>query len=202
MAPAIESDPVELIFLLTVISYQELRDSDIIRVTVTNRCDLPITAGYPVITDRGEEVGIQTDMDAVITELHTMNPEVIAETENKPDEMPYGLFDFKIRTVPGNTVEVYIQLPEPADAKAGWFKYDVLDGWSDYSDYAIFSPDRSLVTILLTDGGTGDADGIENGIIADPSGIGINATGTSGIPKASDNGGSGGCFIGALMGAE
>jgi hypothetical protein len=40
--------------------------------------------------------------------------------------------------------------------------------WLDYSDYTSFSPNRKEVYLTLKDGGFGDADGIENGIIVDP----------------------------------
>ena len=42
----------------------------------------------------------------------------------------------------------------------------------DYSDYAEFSPNRKVVYLTLKDGGFGDADGIENGIIVDPLTVG------------------------------
>jgi hypothetical protein len=44
--------------------------------------------------------------------------------------------------------------------------------WLDYSDYAEFGPDRKVVYLILQDGGFGDADGIENGIIVDPLTVG------------------------------
>ncbi len=40
--------------------------------------------------------------------------------------------------------------------------------WLDYSGYAEFSDSRQEVWLTLKDGGFGDADGIENGIIVDP----------------------------------
>ena len=42
----------------------------------------------------------------------------------------------------------------------------------DYGDYAEFNNDRTAVTISLTDGGPGDDDGLVNGVISDPSGLG------------------------------
>jgi hypothetical protein len=56
-----------------------------------------------------------------------------------------------------------------AYANGNCFKYDsVNDVWQDYSDYTKFSPNRKEVYLTLRDGGFGDADGIENGIIVDP----------------------------------
>jgi hypothetical protein len=48
------------------------------------------------------------------------------------------------------------------------FNYQLLD----YSDYAEFSKNRKTIYLTLKDGGFGDADGIENGIIVDPLTIG------------------------------
>ena len=117
---------------------------------------------------------------------------------DKPDNMPFGLFSFKlIMTEPGEeaTVTVYFSEQIPKDSR--WFKYDsVEDTWQDYSDYAQFNPDGHSVTLTLVDGGIGDADGTENGIIIDPSGIGI----SSGDADFSSAGGGGGgcCFISTL----
>ena len=43
--------------------------------------------------------------------------------------------------------------------------------WYDFSAYAKFASDRRSVTLTLTDGGPGDADGVANGVIVDPAGV-------------------------------
>jgi hypothetical protein len=69
------------------------------------------------------------------------------------------------------TVKVYLSEPVPAGSK--WYKFDpIADTWTDYSEYAILSSDRKSVTLTIVDGGFGDLDGIANGIIIDPSGLG------------------------------
>ena len=65
------------------------------------------------------------------------------------------------------------------------YKYDPVDTeWLDYSEYAEFSSDRKKVYLTLKDGGFGDADGIENGIIVDPLAFGaesnLNSSSNSG----------------------
>jgi hypothetical protein len=93
-----------------------------------------------------------------------------------------------------------IYLAEPAPAGAGWFKYDSVYGWQNYSTHAVFSQDRKMITVELTDGGDGDADGSANGVIVDPAGLGMVATtttpaaATTAIAGASGSGGKG-CFI-------
>ena len=96
---------------------------------------------------------------------------------DKPDNMPFGLFSFKlILTEPGEEANVTVYFSEQIPKDSRWYKYDsVEDTWQDYSDYAQFNPDGHSVTLTLVDGGIGDADGTENGIIIDPSGIGISS---------------------------
>ena len=110
----------------------------------------------------------------------------------KPDEMPLGIISFGLSVDnPGDTVEVVIYLSEPAPAGSNWYKFDLVRGWYDYSSHAVFSADRKSVTIELLDGGFGDLDGIANGIIIDPSVLGINKSNNTGNDKS----GGGGCFI-------
>ena len=54
------------------------------------------------------------------------------------------------------------------------------DVWLDYSDYTQFSRNRKQVYLTLKDGGFGDADGIENGIIVDPLAFGSESDPSSG----------------------
>jgi hypothetical protein len=92
------------------------------------------------------------------------------KSKGKPKSIQFGLIDFKILVEnPGDETVVAIHLSRPAFDKGKLFKYDpVNDEWWDYSDYAEFSPNRKVVYLTLKDGGFGDADGIENGIIVDP----------------------------------
>jgi len=86
--------------------------------------------------------------------------------------MPLGLISFKVEVgTAGDTAEVTVYLSKPEPNDATWYKYDSINGWQDYSDYATFSADRRSVMLELKDGSFGDADGTENGIIVDPSGF-------------------------------
>ena len=108
-----------------------------------------------------------------IESMISIDPDTISDTENGPEEMPLGLISFKLTVdAVGDTgiVTVYLSDPAPDDAK--WYKYDLVNGWQDYSHHAFFSEDRTSVALVLEDGGIGDADGTENGIIVDPSGLG------------------------------
>jgi hypothetical protein len=139
-----------------------------------------------------------------------------AYATSKPKRMPFGLINFKIAVAqPGDAATVRLHFSEQAPVRSKWYKYDpIADRWYDFSAYARFAADRRSVTLTLRDGGTGDADGIANGVIVDPAGVveedaaepvssdvgvvaggdGSSATTTSG---SSGGGGGGGCFISA-----
>jgi len=131
-----------------------------------------------------------------IAAIESENPEDLgkdSDTEGKPESMPFGLLNFKlIVDQPGDEAEVTIFLSDPAPFNAVWYKYDPVNKiWQDYSEYTEFSADRKSVYLTLIDGGFGDADGIENGVIIDPLGLGIPA---SAVSSGSD-GFSSSCFI-------
>jgi hypothetical protein len=110
---------------------------------------------------------------ASIVSLETEDPnapELLSKIKGKPTYIEFGLIDFKlILDNPGDETTITIFLSKPAHKKGKCFKYDpVNDLWLDYSDYTRFSPNRKEVYLTLTDGGFGDADGVENGIIVDP----------------------------------
>ena len=98
----------------------------------------------------------------------------IGNSNGNVKDVQFGLIDFKILTnSPGDETVVTIHLSKPAVANGRLYKYDPINAeWVDYSDYAEFSLDRKEVYLTLKDGGFGDADGIENGIIVDPLTVG------------------------------
>jgi chitinase len=121
--------------------------------------------------------------------------------DNRPEHLT-GVISFKLHLAEGEStalVRVYFSQPAPSNAK--WYKYDPDQGWHVYP-YATFSADRRSVILELEDGGTGDMDGVRNGVIVDPSGIGYSTQNTVPVdytpPVASGTGG-GGCFMDISM---
>ncbi len=135
---------------------------------------------------------------AAIDCLKTINPDEITDSVGKPANLPVGLLQFKISVNNyGDTAEIKIYFSESVGNQ--WYKYDLTNGWTEYSaDYPAnvqFGLDGKSVTLRLVDGGAGDSDGVANGIIVDPSGPGLFAAAApSGGAPAGDSGG-GGCFI-------
>ena len=93
---------------------------------------------------------------------------------------------------------VTIYFSETIPTKAVWYKLDAINAeWQDFSDYTEIGQDRRSVTLILEDGGVGDADGVANGIIVDPFGLGIDVADTAATEVSSGGGGSG-CFIASM----
>jgi len=138
------------------------------------------------------QIGVSTadDASATIESIKAVNSDDITDTSGKPDDMVLGLVSLKLNIVTaGDTASVTIYLSEAAPADAKWYKYNPTDGWLDYSAHATFSSDRKSVVLVFKDGGYGDADGVENAVIIDPSGFGTPSA------SSSANASGGGCFI-------
>jgi len=115
------------------------------------------------------------------------DPQLASKKNSKPNFFEFGMLDFKLLVNnPGDETTVTIYLSQKAYTDGNCFKYDPVNGlWLDYSDYTRFSPNRKEVYLTLIDGGFGDADGIENGIIVDPLAFGSETDpsgGSSGSP--------------------
>jgi len=116
-----------------------------------------------------------------------------------PGITPFGLVDFKVLVAtPGDQAELTIYFSEDVPEGSIWYKYDSVQNiWIDFSDYAVISPNRMSLTLYLQDGGEGDADGLANGIIVDPSGLVSPASLDTSLPadSYSNSSGSSSCFI-------
>ena len=124
----------------------------------------------------------------------------------KPKRMPFGLINFKIAVAKaGDQATVRLYFSQAASYFSKWYKYDpITDKWYDFSAYAKFASDRRSVTLTLTDGGPGDADGVANGVIVDPAGIVeaeeevpavVETPSSTSIAGSGGVGGGGGCFV-------
>ncbi|MCK4304505.1 MAG: PD40 domain-containing protein, partial [Candidatus Eisenbacteria sp.] len=195
VTPPVDLNGTTLTFQLTVEDNGGLESSDEVSVTIN---DNGIT-GFPddVITFKsstGENLGIKEESGGNLTSLSAVDPATIADTTDRPENLIYGLIDMQIKVaIAGDTATVTIYLPIAAPDGYKWYKYGPNKGWYDYSDNAVFNDARDQVTLTLIDGGIGDDDGIANGIIVDPSGLG---SPPSTPPAPSDGGGGGGgCSI-------
>jgi len=83
---------------------------------------------------------------------------------------PFGFFSFKIvGLVPGAKATITITLPSPIPP--GAYYYKCINGQSvDCTSLLGHNDGGNILTLTITDGGLGDADGAANGTIIDPGG--------------------------------
>lgn len=145
-------------------------------------------------------VAASEDTIAEIEQAVVLDPVDFEIDETTPARLPFAMLAYKLMLYqPGQRALVTIHLSNAAPVGTPWIKYDAVNGWQDYSHHAVFSADGQSVTIEVKDGGYGDADGVANGIIIDPSGLSVPDDAAS-VTAASGGGGGGGCFIATLQG--
>lgn len=110
---------------------------------------------------------------------------------------PYGVFRTRVIVVPvGTTITLIYTFPDVLPSGTAWYKYDESapagSKWVEYLNAVVLG---NTVTVELQDGGNGDADGIANGIILDPSGP---VTPSSGGDGGGGGGGGGGGVFGPI----
>jgi uncharacterized repeat protein (TIGR01451 family) len=213
VTPLVDLNGTRLEFLLAVIDSGGLAHTDNVSIDVEdNGIDVFPDDVLSTLSATGENIAIEVVVEegeergGHLVSFTTISPESVTDifdTENIPVNLIYGLMDMEIKVDEvGSEVRVTIHLNEPAPEGYSWFKYASNGGWKDYSDHAEFNPARDQVILTLVDGGIGDDDGEVNGLIVDPSGLGIappsispDSSGSSSAGSESGGGGGGGCFI-------
>jgi hypothetical protein len=189
-----------VVFQLTVFDSGGASDSDTVEITINDNGiqDLPADT-ITLQTTTARELGLKPDDTSGLVSLQPVDPEGadITDRNGMPESLIYGLIDFKIKVAtPGSSTTVTIFLPEPVPAGYKWYKYSQSQGWYDYSAHVSFNSERDQVSLTLVDGGTGDDDGQQNGIIEDPSGLGVSPAGSG---STGGSGAAAGCFIDTLF---
>ncbi|MDM8517585.1 choice-of-anchor U domain-containing protein [Desulfobacterales bacterium HSG16] len=188
----------KLIFELTVTDNDDLTDTAQVGIDILDNQII----GYPdqAITFKsiaGQELGIIAESNAGLIELDTLDMAVIAQNSGKPESMPYGLIDVRIKVgAAENEAAITFYFPEPIPENQGWFQFNSKDNeWIDLEDNVKFSTDRKEVSLNLSDGQSEDEDGTANGFIEISSGPGLKNTTPDDEESSSGGAGSGGCFI-------
>nr|NIQ38343.1 hypothetical protein [Pseudomonadota bacterium] len=202
VAPAVGPGGGVLTFRLTVTDHAGLKGSDLVSVIVgdngiKNFPENVITIKSP--TDK--DMGIEEEGGGNITKLNVVAPSSVPDGDGRPEDLIYGLVDMEIKVyAPGDEARVSFYLSTPAPDGYGWYKYSPNDGWRDFSANAAFNSARDKVTLTVVDGGAGDDDGVANGVIVDPSGLGSVSTSSGGGETTAirSSSGSSGCFIGEV----
>jgi hypothetical protein len=146
----------------------------------------------------GGQMAVETTTaGAVIEFVEAIDPDDLPDGPGKPEDTLLGLLSLRLRVAEaGGSAAVTVYLSEAAPDGYQWFKYDALRGWRTLPE-AAFRSDRRALSLVLTDGGSTDADGRADGIILDPGGAGLAAGSGSSVPPANGKAGvgGGGCFV-------
>jgi len=131
-----------------------------------------------------------------ITNLTAMAPQDCGAGA-PPMYFPHGIFNFTIPNItPGSTVTVVIMLPSPLPTNTEYWKCQ--NGqWVNCTSLLGSNDGDSVITLTITDGGLGDADGIANGTITDPGGPGFSTASIQGGAEGASSGESTATVIGS-----
>ena len=125
-------------------------------------------------SDGSVSIGIEKASSTAeeIESLEVIDPDTISDTVNRPADLIFGLFAYRLRVrTPGDIATIRIYFSGDIFASDVFYKYDTINGWYDYSEHTTFNDDGQSITLEVKDGGFGDSDGLANGIIVDPGGI-------------------------------
>lgn len=128
-------------------------------------------------SDEGTEImlGIEKgkNVDDIVA-MKTVDPVVFQNPTENPGRMPSGMINFKMIIKPGAVAGVNVHLPVSVPEGTRWYSYDEITNTFLNYDYAVFSENGRMISLEFQDGGFGDRDGVENGIIVvAPSGYSI-----------------------------
>jgi len=125
-------------------------------------------------SDGSVSIGIEKASSTAeeIESLEVIDPDTIADMVNRPSDLIFGLFAYRLRVhTPGDIATIRIYFSGDIFSSDVFYKYDTINGWYDYSEHTTFNDDGQSITLEVKDGGFGDSDGLANGIIVDPGGI-------------------------------
>lgn len=105
-------------------------------------------------------------------------PEASLPAAGKPVGVafPFGFFSWTVSNLtPGETITVTMTFPQHIPSNAQFWKV-MDDTWTDATSSLGDDDGDKILTLAITDGGFGDADGLVNGQISDPGGLGLGAS--------------------------
>jgi len=203
VTPPVDADGATLEFGLTVMDNCGCEATSSVTVEIYDNGINSLPDGIITTTlSSGDSIGFKEDTRGKLVSLYVIESlKLPADAGNLPlDFDPNDLIDMQIKVLmPGDetTITVYLENPAPEELKL--YYYSRIDNcWSDYSDSAEFNAARDQVKITLEDGGIGDDDGVENGIIVDPFAFALSSEPSVPMSEGSDLAVVAGCFIGSV----
>ncbi len=131
------------------------------------------TAALPASTGNGD-VTFSTSAGAFLN-ISSISTSSLGQ-KDKPSTVsfPYGMFSWTVNGLTkGQTISVSITLPTELKPDTQYWKYNGTQ-WINATSL-ITAEEGNTTTLTITDGGTGDLDGVANGQITDPGGVGFAA---------------------------
>lgn len=164
-------------------------DSSPATITVTINSSATATVG-------GEEIRVTSNVtEGTISGLNVMDEAAIEalldpQATPKPSDavFEYDFIDYEVTGLTnGATITIDITYPSmPANPR--FYKVDAANGYVEFTNFTV---NGNTVTLTLTDGGDGDADGLANGTIVDPIGLDTSVrTTTNNLTNSGSGGGS------------
>ncbi len=126
-------------------------------------------------TETGDKhVGVKVPAGSVINIAESIDPESITDTVNKPDNLPHTFVSFTITVPnPGDSIDITVYLSGTLPGNTAWYTWNTALGWQAHpATITQTNAGDTKVVFIKTDGGPGDADGLANGVIVDPTGPG------------------------------
>jgi len=147
-------------------------------------------ASYRIPTATGTGVAIFTTGAGFINNLTASATTACGGSPSASLIFPHGFFSFNITNItPGSTVTITITLPSAMPPGTQYWK--CINGqWVNCISLLGSNDGDNIITLTITDGGLGDADGAANGIIVDPGGPAVPG-GYGGTRKAAEGASTG-----------
>ncbi|WP_421118560.1 choice-of-anchor U domain-containing protein [Aquihabitans daechungensis] len=127
----------------------------------SNTATLPPAVG-------GGSVTIASPAGTTLSSVAAVDPASTGSPLPAGISLPFGAFSFRVGVATGASADVTITYPASTPTPNGYAKF-VGGAWVD-ATALVQAQGPGSVTIRLTDGGAGDADGVANGTIVDPGG--------------------------------
>lgn len=140
-----------------------------------------------------EQVYIYRFRNLTMSQVRVLDDDHVSLIQDgKPtdQQFPDGLVSFRLNGLePGATAQVRLTFPTDLPSDTRYYKVDQ-NGFYEFTNISISG---NTVTLNLVDGGSGDGDGLANGVILDPGGITFPVA-----DEDSGGGGSSGCFVSTI----
>jgi hypothetical protein len=214
VTPPVGVNGTVLTFELTVTDGDGAQDVDEVYITIVDNgvgVFDQLEGVIPTLSADGAPIGVNAGTGNACTRLGTLTLREMPATLMQPQGMLYGLVDFDLKVIDAANSYIVFHFPQAIPPGYKWYKFTAARGWFDFDrdlisggtgEGAVFSPDRTQVTIYIDDNSEYD-DNPTTGIINDPgglaTGVAVSAS-TSGSTPGSNSFGAGGsgCFMDSL----